>query len=228
LERYRALGDSPGTILLNSISSPILVLSLIPLAQGVFYLLQLLVPALPYLSLKRSWIFIGVLPILILKLLSSSNLQRDIRFHYSLPFLPFFALIGISKKASWGPIYVFSLSLLIHMYGFYRVGINYPIPWFSSSERIAAISESRAFVPDSCSVLATNYLLPSVAERDKVGLFGAQFDGRYFEDFGVIWVEKSDPWGDVVSLLREIKGRSKWKEVYNKDGIVLFKRDDCA
>ena len=237
IERYAYLGRTPWEIVTTIVSDPGKLTDYLSLRETVKYLLELFIPVAWGISRRGVLSLVGALPLFVLNLLSSLPLQRDFRFQYSLPLLPFLILMSITSlssesrnRISSGMIMTWSIGATIAIYvaGVRMVGWDYPILWLPGATPRSVLTDAVALIPDRASLLTTNYLAPHLAQRSKIQLLTGVIELTQLSQFDYVLINTREPMfpKEAAATVAILSSSNSWEPIFGQDGVFGFKRTD--
>ncbi len=231
LELYSYLGNSMTEVAKNLFLQPGLVLGKIFSLNTLIYLCLLLSPVIWGLSPQQLTPIVAVIPALLLNILSSADLQRNLVHQYSLPIIPFLFLAVIQNLSLGGGwfkrrgIIIWSLVafLALAKYGYFWS--IYP----SSLDTWQATNAAIAQVNTPGSVYTTAEIAPHLTHRKLIRFTDANSPPLDLTQFNYIllnarhpgWVSNRD---FVNGLVDQLKYNQKFKLSYQRDDVYLFKQ----
>ncbi len=230
--RFDYLGSSVGEIVLNLFLKPHLVLSALFTLPNLQYLCLLFLPVIWGLSWQHLAPLIGIIPTLLLNLLSTLETQKDLLHQYSLPALPFLMVAVIAALAD-GKGWVQSRRgiLLCSLIGFLALAkfgyfadryLNSLDTWQASRSAIAQVQpQSR--------ILTTAFLAPHLTHRPTVQLAIAGTEAIDFDQFDEVLLNvRHSGWASTPTLQQALVERlqrdPRFKLLVQQDGVYLFTR----
>jgi len=178
--RYAYLGASLGEKAATILLRPWVALEHVsPLDLGL-YLAALAAPCFWVFTRSSVALLIACAPTIVLNALSTNDFQRSLRFQYSLPLVPIFALMAIEtfrsgKRLLWdwsaGRAAAFAaVALIVPLVArnAYRFGA-YPVRW-SADGPVEPLRDAVSRVPPDASVLASSRIVPHLSHRVEMGL----------------------------------------------------------
>ncbi len=178
-----------------------------------------------------------LLPVVAQKFLSANDVYWGHRFHYSVEFAPIIALgVGLglaqvqNKKWRYGLLVVFVVANLlvlnsIHFYDGRTIrdiflARNYQIGFDRND-----VWEAMKMIPAGAAVSAQNTLVSHLADRREIYLFPSIEDSEYI----ILNLSDTSFWPltkeEVEEKLLEYeKNDSGWEKIFEKGGVVLFRK----
>jgi uncharacterized membrane protein len=235
--RYSEIGGSAGGILKTAFTHPLRIVDVAFSGRDLHYLLQLVAP-LAGLCLLSPLVLVAALPELAINLLSSTTTQTSIHFHYTaglIPTLLIAAVLGAKRLSHW-TFAVATIVVLAALIGNYRLG---PIPgWrhLPGGQQFQATAQ-RVTVHDKIADQALK-LIPGDAVVSATNTLGAHLSARrrflsfpFVEDASWIAADETQPgYADryaaipTATLLAGLRRNPDWQLVFERDGILVFKR----
>ncbi|MBI4302377.1 MAG: DUF2079 domain-containing protein [Chloroflexi bacterium] len=237
LSRYDRLGDSPGQIMISSITQPGKVVSELTRPTKVEYVVSLLKP-LVFLPLLSPWTLTFALPELGINLLSNFPEMHSGKWHYGavlVPFLIISAILGarllvsqgerISPKLGRFLVYVLSLAILVSsLVSYYRevfLPLKDHLPVVTDRNRLATSLE--AMIPKEAALSISSTLNPHLSQRQRLYLFPRVDDAEYiFIDVTATPypIDSANQQWRLMGLLES----GQWGVAAARDGYLLLKK----
>ncbi len=236
---FSQYGSTPGQVLSYFLQNPAGTLATILAPDRLMYLGVLLAPLLLVVPF-RSWAWLLAAPTLLINLLGSNRLLRDLSWHYSIiPGALLWAgfLLAIPK---WTPTLtrwlgphnfarIFCLIGLLLGVSLCRVWLS---PWqYRPSAAHQARLEAIAAVPINASVLSPENMLAHFVRHPAIHSLGGL---RYFQrdpnevfDYDYIVFDATYPspdWQAQSQLFELISRLPEYRTVFARDGISVFQR----
>ena len=256
IARYGDYGSGAGEVAKNALLNPAQTARDFLSASNLTYWLRLLWP-LGFTSVLSPLTVLIALPEYALNALSTTVYQRRIEFHYTaleIPFLYAAAVLGVMRLWRWlgggfrraeermkgervGRSTLALLVLLCALAGNYFLG---PLPFslpgaaydgsdYARTSHDVALDEAVALIPDGVKVSANNNAGAQLAARRVAYIF------PYFEEADWVIVDQRHPFyydKEDEALHAQALGRlvldRRFRSVYAKDGVLVFKRIDAA
>ncbi|MDO8658706.1 MAG: DUF2079 domain-containing protein [Candidatus Levybacteria bacterium] len=231
LSYYSDFGDSPTQVVLNILFSPQKVLDIV-LQQGrISYLVQLFFPH-GFLSLLSPFYLIFALPDLLINLLSSKSLLRELYYHYTATISPFIFIATIQtialirKKTTRVSSGFFIFYLLIasfvasYLYGPLPGSIRQDVEMYT--KRIPNqefIRRYLANIPEKYSIASTNNVGSHISERRRVFVLPSGIDKADIVIFLRIRSEEK-------LLVQKIKKDLSYDLAVEKGEFLVFKKKE--
>jgi uncharacterized membrane protein len=224
-DRYDAVGGSPGGIVETAFTDPGVLLGAVTEGRDLTYLLQLAAP-LAGLFLAAPLLLIAALPELAANLLSETETQTSIEFHYTAPITPFLvagAILGASRFPRLAPLVLAASLAGAVVLGPLWAGELAP-DRRSAHDRVAA--RALELIPPDAPVSSTNGLGAHLSARDRVFSFPVIGNAR--------WVavdlrrasyldRRSSPSTAAIALAR-LRLSGAWATELAEDGIFVLGR----
>ena len=228
-ERYDAVGGSPGGIVKNAFTDPLVIAEALTEGRDLTYLLELGLPLLG-LFLASPLVLIGALPELGANLLSDVSTQTSIEFHYTAPIVPFLVAGTVFAAARFprlAPFVLLATLVGAVALGPFRHGELRP-DRISAHDRVA--QRAVELIPGDAAVSSTNGLGAHLSARRRILSFPVVRDAD--------WVavdlrrasyldRRSDPSTAAVPLARLLESGG-WEKVLDEDGIFVLRRRTSA
>jgi uncharacterized membrane protein len=235
--RYSEIGGSAGGIVKTAFTHPLRLAEAAFSGRDLHYLLQLVTP-LAGLCLLSPIVLVAALPELAINLLSSTTTQTSIHFHYTaglIPTLLIAAVLGAKRLSRW-TFAVATIVVITALIGNYRLG---PIPGWrhlpggqqfqSTAQRVTVhdkiANQALKLIPDDAVVSATNTLGAHLSARRRFLSF------PFVEDATWIAADETQPgYADryapipTATLLAGLRRNPDWQLIFERDGILVFKR----
>ena len=211
------------------------------------YIVLLILPVLYIFFNKNRLNFfsniIPFLPILLLNLISDSYPMKNLIHQYSLFIVPFLSVSiqeslspiliqGIFNYPKWfqvrAPYLIIFWSVLTFL--IFSRFTYYFGPFHTHFPSLEARREAILLVKDSSSVLTTNDLVPHLSRRKNIKFTDSREEYN-LENFDEILLDIERPgWQSnflyVDKIYKYLESNSIWEKVYEKNYIVLFKKND--
>jgi uncharacterized membrane protein len=235
--RYHDVGGSATGILRTAFTDPGRLFSAAFDHRGTHYVLHLLLP-LAGLWLLAPLLLVAALPEFALNLLSSTETQNSIHYHYTAAEIAVIvpaAILGAKRLRRWSEL-VAGAAVVAAIVGNYILG---PMPiwrWLPEGQTLKAnaahVSEhdrlaERAvqLIPGGAVVSATNSLGAHLSARRRVLSFPVLQDARWLA------VDEQKPsLGDhragteALTRIERIVKNSRWQIVFDADGVLILRR----
>jgi uncharacterized membrane protein len=236
--RYEEVGGSPTGILKTLVSDPLTILRAAFDLDGLSYLLVLLVP-LAFLPLAAPLALLPAIPELALNLLSSTDTQTSIHFHYVAPLVPALFAAAIFAAARFERPIVKPLVGLVLVSNFVLGAIPLwgAIPGGEDLQANAALiskhdrTARRALrlIPDDAVVSASNSLGAHLSGRRRFLSFPIRADATWIavDERSPGYLDRFAP-GPYALAIARLRRNSGWKLVFDEDGVLVFRRESSA
>jgi uncharacterized membrane protein len=236
--RYEEVGGSPTGILKTLVSDPLTILRAAFDLDGLSYLLVLLVP-LAFLPLAAPLALLPAIPELALNLLSSTDTQTSIHFHYVAPLVPALFAAAIFAAARFERPIVKPLVALVLVSNFVLGAIPLwgAIPGGEDLQANAALiskhdrTARRALrlIPDDAVVSASNSLGAHLSGRRRFLSFPIRADATWIavDERSPGYLDRFAPGPYALAIARQ-RRNSGWKLVFDEDGVLVFRRESSA
>jgi uncharacterized membrane protein len=236
--RYEEVGGSPTGILKTLVSDPLTILRAAFDLDGLSYLLVLLVP-LAFLPLAAPFALLPAIPELALNLLSSTDTQTSIHFHYVAPLVPALFAAAIFAAARFERPIVKPLVALVLVSNFVLGAIPLwgAIPGGEDLQANAALiskhdrTARRALrlIPDDAVVSASNSLGAHLSGRRRFLSFPIRADATWIavDERSPGYLDRFAP-GPYALAIARLRRNSGWKLVFDEDGVLVFRRESSA
>ncbi|MEO1427724.1 MAG: DUF2079 domain-containing protein [Cyanobacteria bacterium J06633_8] len=229
--RYSYLGDSVLDIIANLFLKPELILGKIFSLKTLEYLALVIAPVIWGLRPKYLAPFIGIIPTLVINILSEKTTQRDLIHQYSLPILPFLILAVISSlaaKKSWlrNPKNILIWALV----GFLALG-KYAFFWsryLRSIDTWQATRQAIVKIETKEAVLTTHSIVPHLTHRSNIQFVDDLSGGvPDINQFKYILLNVRHPDGTrnpefAANLVNQLKDNQLFELVQERDEVYLF------
>ncbi|WP_233746195.1 DUF2079 domain-containing protein [Leptodesmis sichuanensis] len=230
LGRYSYLGTSFSDVVVNLLLKPWLLLGGLFTFDNLEYLVLLFLPVLWGLSWFTLTPLIGAIPPLMMNLLSTVQLQKDLIHQYSLPILPFLFLaviLTLAQGKGWiqnqRGIIIWSLIgfLLLSKFGYFAVRYMQVLDtWQATREAIAQ-------VPATGNVLTTAWIAPHLTHRPTINLAIEGTETSDISHFNYVLLNVRHPgWRSSPDIQKRFVERlqkdPRFKQQYQRDDVYLF------
>ena len=228
--RYREVGGSPGGVLRTAVTHPVRILDKTFDHRSLRYLADLAVP-LAGLFLAAPLALVAALPELALNLLASTKTQTSIRFHYTaglIPPLVVASVLGAGRLSGRSRKWALAIAVLaigVALVENARLGAMFRAPAIvSRHDRIAA--HALRLVPGDAVVSATNTLGAHLSARRRILSFPRLGDATWLavDATKLSYGDRSSGGQRAVSALTRMRRNPKWRVVYARDGVLIFRR----
>lgn len=234
MEYYSHLGNSLGQILSTFITRPMVVLKYLLTFESFKYIVMVLAPLAWGLHRKTMLPLLGIVPAIMLNMLSNHSPQRSPFFQYSLPVVPFMfmaAILALSANVAWlrsaKAIIAWSVALLVVGVGI-RAGKMHSqqaLDWETMHHTKVAIER----IGGSGKVLTTFETVPHLSQRTVVEYIGGEFPVRPVNDYDYILLStrhsslyELEP--EVSRVLASAASSPAFHLDYSGPDVFLFKR----
>ena len=236
--RYEEVGGSPAGILKTLVTDPLTIVRAAFDFDGLEYLLVLLVP-LAFLPLGAPLALLPALPDLALNLLSSTETQTSIHFHYVAPIVPALFAAAIFAAARFERPIVKPLLLLVLVSNFVLGAIPLwgAIPGGEDLQANAALisdhdrTATRALrlIPDDAVVSASNSLGAHLSARRRFLSFPIREDATWIavDERSPGYLDRFAPGPYAIAIAR-LRRDPTWELVFDEDGVLVFRRESSA
>ena len=236
--RYDEVGGSPTGILKTFVTDPLTILHALFDWQGLAYLLALLVP-LAFLPLAAPLALLPSVPDLALNLLSATDTQTSIHFHYVAPLVPGLFAAAIFAAARFERPIVKPLVALVLASNFVLGAIPLwgAIPGGEDLQADAALisdhdrTTARALqlIPDDVVVSASNSLGAHLSGRRRFLSFPIRADATWIavDERSPGYLDRFAPGPYAIAIAR-LRRDPQWQLVLEADGVLLFRRESSA
>jgi uncharacterized membrane protein len=235
--RYSEVGGSAGGIVKTLFTHPGRILDAAFSGRDLRFLLELVLP-LAALSLLAPLVLVAALPEVAINLLSATPTQTSIHFHYTaglIPPLVVAAIFGAKRLSRW-TVPVALAVVLAALIGNYRLG---PIPGWrhvpggenfqATAARVTdhdhVADKALALIPGDAVVSATNTLGAHLSARRRVLSFPFLQDATWIaaDETQPGYADRYAPLPTAVRLAA-LRRNPDWRLVFEKDGILVFRR----
>ena len=236
-----SVGGSPGGVLRTAVTDPRSILAALLTGDDVVYLLLLAVPLVGTFLLAPGMAAVA-LPQLAINGLTDSPWPTDPRHHYVAAVVPFLVAASVLGIATLAPLRRVRIAALVLGVSVAMSLVAGPWPglpgtrpaWIHpalSARHVDALRAAVELVPDGAAVSATNTAGSHLAAR------------RYFYSVPVIgradWIvlDTPDAWMPTSTVaregfrppvikrfLRQVRSDSTWRQVFARDGVLVFQR----
>ncbi len=236
--RYEEVGGSPTGILKTLVTDPLAIAGAAFDLAGLTYLLALLVP-LAFLPLAAPLALLPALPDLALNLLSSTETQTSIHFHYVAPLVPALFAAAIFAAARFERPVVKPLVALVLVSNFVLGAIPLwgAIPGGEERQAGAALisdhdrTARRALrlIPDDAVVSASNSLGAHLSDRRRFLSFPIREDATWIavDERSPGYLDRFAPGPYAIAIAR-LRRDPNWELVFDEDDVLVFRRESSA
>jgi uncharacterized membrane protein len=235
--RYSEVGGSAAGIVKTTFTDPGRIAHAAFSSRDLHYLLTLVLP-LAGLCLLAPLVLVAALPELAINLLSATQTQTSIHFHYTaglIPVLVIAAVLGAKRLSRW-TFAVAALAVVAALAGNYWLG---PIPGWrhvpggstfqataarvTEHDRIAA--RALGLIPKSAVVSATNTLGAHLSARRRVLSFPYVQDATWIaaDETQPGYADRYAPLPTALALVA-LRRDPDWRLVFEQDGVLVFNR----
>lgn len=247
IKNYAHLGSSLGEVIIDSITHPGLILSILLEERKLIYLLQLLAPVsfFPLVSIEALLI---ALPALFLNLVSEQGYMDTIQFHYTATIIPFIFVasilalegldLGQRRRQLLAGLIVVTALICNYFWSPSPLSPNFNQGhWSSENKRQESIESALSLLPKDANVSAPYYMVPHLTHREKIYEFPNPF-------MAVNWgVRGENPDDDrlveyVIADLENVSGKERsiidklrekdFKRIFNRESIIVLKRKPAS
>jgi uncharacterized membrane protein len=243
--RYREVGGSPGGLVRAIFTDPLKVLGEAFSGRDVHYVVRLVVP-LAGLCLLAPLLLIALVPELAANLLSVTRTQTSIHFHYTAAEIPIlvaasvFGAAWISRRRPELAVTLGVAAAAVALAASYRIGavpLWRELPggeafqsrdsFVSRHDRIADIA-LRA-IPRAAVVSATNSLGAHLSSRRRILSYPRLADATWVavDETRASFLDRADAERAVARLVT-LRRNPSWRLVFERDGILVFRRATAA
>jgi uncharacterized membrane protein len=232
--RYSYLGASLSAIFWYALNNPGLVVQRFFTGEALHYYILLLAPVVIALSWQQAAIMLPALPAILLNVLSSENIQRNLIFQYQLTiflFLILWLLYSIAtfqkeQKRLWlAPHWMIAWSTLAFL------KYTYFFSLFSDLSNLAAMQQAVHLVEGPGGVLAPSQITAHLSARQTVEMIqsSAVWNRVSLQPYQYIILDLRRPGlaNDGASnrrLLDTLHRLQDFREIYSRDDVLLFQR----
>jgi uncharacterized membrane protein len=224
-DRYDAVGGSPTGIVRTAFTDPTVLLEAMTQGRDLTYLLQLALP-LAGLFLAAPLLLLAALPELAANLLSETETQTSIEFHYTAPIAPF-----LVAGAVFGAARLPRLALLVPAAALVGAVALGPL-WAgelvperrSAHDRIAARAVD--LVPSDAAVSSTNGLGAHLSARRRVFSFPVVREAEWIavDLRRASYLDRRSAPSTAAIPLARLLASGDWSTVLEEDGIFVLRR----
>ena len=236
--RYDEVGGSPTGMLRTLVSDPLVITRALFDWEGLGYVIALLAP-LAFLPLAAPLALLPALPDLALNLLSSTDTQTSIHFHYVAPLVPGLFAAAIFAAARLERPIVKPLVALVLAANFVLGAIPLwsAIPGGEDLQADAALigdhdrTTARALrlIPNDAVVSASNSLGAHLSGRRRFLSFPIRADATWIavDERSPGYLDRFAPRPYAIAIAR-LRRDPRWHLVLEKDGVLVFTRESSA
>lgn len=235
VERYGYLGNSVPEIVSNLVQKPGLVFSKVLSQRTLEYLGLLVLPVLWGISPQHLAPLVSAIPAVVVNILATKQMQRDLIHQYSLPVVPFLILATISALAagkgwlrSQRAIILWSLLAFLALAKF---GFFWTI-YLGSLDTWQATREAIAQIDTKAGVLTTNRMAPHLTHRRLIQFVDDSTPlTTDLEQFEYVLLNVRHPYGSgnpefAINFVNQLKSNRLFQLRYQRDGVYLFIHKD--
>jgi uncharacterized membrane protein len=224
-DRYDAVGGSPGGIVGTALTDPGVLLGAVTEGRDLTYLLQLAAP-LAGLFLAAPLLLLAALPELAANLLSETETQTSIEFHYTAPITPFLvagAILGASRLPRLAPLVLAASLAGAVVLGPLWAGELVP-DRMSAHDRVAA--RALELIPPDAPVSSTNGLGAHLSARRRVFSFPVIGNARWVavDLRRASYLDRRSAPSTAAIPLARLRLSGDWATEMAEDGIFVLSR----
>ncbi|HLL60570.1 MAG TPA: DUF2079 domain-containing protein [Candidatus Nitrosocosmicus sp.] len=235
VERYQALGDSPGSILKGIFTKPDAFFKQVISSQSLEYFITLFSP-LAFLSLFGIPFLLIATPDFVINILSNDSNMRNIFFHYTALLTPFIfisAIFGANFLVTKFKIPIKYLAMLLICAALISASKKGPLPFSAEKENIKPIStlEKKALKmwrqklnDENIIVTSTGHLAPLFTQREVFYLFSDRYQSS---DYVLVRQDGLDSYPDPeynIKVYEKLKNDKNFSLIYNEAQLEVYKR----
>jgi uncharacterized membrane protein len=232
--RYEEVGGSPTGILKTLVTDPLTIVRAAFDLRGLGYLLVLLVP-LAFLPLAAPLALLPALPDLALNLLSSTETQTSIHFHYVAPIVPALIVAAVFAAARLErPLATPLVALVlasnfvlgaIPLWGALPGGEDLRAGEVLISDHDRVASRALRLIPDDAVVSASNSLGAHLSNRRRFLSFPIRSDAAWIavDERSPGYLDRFAPGAYAIAVAR-VRRDPDWRLVFDEDGVLVFRR----
>ncbi len=236
--RYEEVGGSPTGVLRTLATDPLTIAQALFDWDGLAYLLALLVP-LAFLPLAAPLALLPALPDLALNLLSSTDTQTSIHFHYVAPIIPalFAAAIFAAarlRRAIVKPLVALALTSnfvlgAIPLWADIPGGEDHQAGAGLISDHDRTATRALELIPEDAVVSASNSLGAHLSDRRRFLSFPIQQDATWIavDERSPGYLDRFAPGPYAIAIAR-LRRDPNWQLVFDEDGVLVFRRESSA
>lgn len=226
--RYETVGGSPVGILETVFRNPGALLGALTDGRDLLYLLALGLP-LALLFLLSPLILLAAIPELAANLLSSTDTQTSIRFHYTAPIVPFLiggAVLGAARlpRPRVGALILLGASLAgAVLLGPLRAGELVPD---RRSPHDGVAVRALALIPEGAAVSSTNGLGAHLSARRRIHSFPVVRDADWIvvDLARASYLDRRSAASTTAVPLAELLRSGSWATEFEEDGVFVLRR----
>ena len=236
--RYDEVGGSPTGILKTLVTDPLAIAKAVFDQDGLLYALTLLAP-LAFLPLAAPLALLPALPDLALNLLSSTDTQTSIHFHYVAPIVPglFAAAIFAAARLERPVVRPLVAVVLASNFVLGAIPLWGAIPGGEDLQASAALisdhdrTATRALraIPDEAVVSASNSLGAHLSARRRILSFPVRLDATWIavDERSPGYLDRFAP-GPYARAIARLRTDPEWRRVFAEDGVLVFRRESSG
>jgi len=228
-DRYDAVGGSPGGIVETAFTDPGVLLGAMTDGRDLTYLLQLALP-LAGVFLAAPLLLIPALPELAANLLSETETQTSIEFHYTAPITPFLvagAILGAARLPRLAPLVL--AASLVGAVALGPLGTGELVPdRMSAHDRVAA--RALELIPPDAAVTSTNGLGAHLSARRRVFSFPVIGDATWVavDLRRASYLDRRSAPSTAAIPLARLRLTGDWTTELEEDGIFVLSRSPTS
>ena len=228
-DRYDAVGGSPGGIVETAFTDPGVLLGAMTDGRDLTYLLQLALP-LAGVFLAAPLLLIPALPELAANLLSETETQTSIEFHYTAPITPFLvagAILGAARLPRLAPLVL--AASLVGAVALGPLGTGELVPdRMSAHDRVAA--RALELIPPDAAVTSTNGLGAHLSARRRVFSFPVIGDATWVavDLRRASYLDRRSAPSTAAIPLARLRLTGDWTTELEEDGIFVLSRSSTS
>ena len=237
--RYDEVGGSPGGIAKTLVTDPLRLIEIAFDERGILYLLALLVPLLA-LSLLSPLVALIAAPELAINLLSSTETQTSIHYHYTAAIIPPLVVATVYGLARLPARRAAPLLVAAVVVSGWWLG---PLPFWQYvpggedlqahearvSEHDRVVRRAIELIPDDVPVSATNTIGAHLSARERIFSFPVVREAEWViaDARRPSFRDRAHAPDDFETAMRRLSSGS-WRRVFAKDGVVVLRRESSA
>jgi uncharacterized membrane protein len=239
--RYEEVGGSPGGILKTALTDPLRLLEVAFDARGIAYLLAITLPLLALFALAPLAALVAA-PELAINLLSATETQTSIHYHYTAALIPPLVVACVFGAARIGrPRTVATALVIACAIGGWRLG---PLPFWQHvlggeelqadewrpTEHDRLARRALELIPDGAPVSASNTLGAHLSEREYVFAFPVRRDAEWVAVDGErpSYLDRANAPELFARAFAELRDDRRWRVVFARDGVFVLRRARSA
>jgi uncharacterized membrane protein len=213
--------------------------SRIPMMESLIYLCKLLLPYSFALVPGNWWVLIGASPTFLLNCLSDLPIQRNLRYQYDLPILPFLGLlvaVAVSRdKLFYRNQRILLLALVLYLTvpilgAFVTPSSEFPHAWRPFPEQHQSLKSAVTLIPEKGSILAPSYMVPHLSHRHQFRMLKGSNAPESFvgTEFVLIntknpgWLYSTEKATELVRSLTLSPDAANSKLLFTSNEVYLF------